>query len=517
MPIPARVRLMIALIVLFLLTLGIVIGIHTFSSTAVPPWRQPQARLEPGSPVISQDELIAQRDAGNPLIILDVRTGKEYASGHIPAAINIPIQELAQRMDELKALQDSANSSTGSSTVVPIVVYCERGVRANRGEILLQEAGIAPVYHLAGDMQAWRDNDRPVAMAPLSIEGVRTDTVGLAPPVTAEAILRGRGFANGPSNSPSSPDSSDAIDLEHQWIITAPQALQLVKEGAVLLDAQGKGLGLKRIPGAQIVSWQQFSRSDPPYRGNLLDDDQQLTQMFQDLGITRDRPVVVFANPPQGWGEDGRIVWMLRTLGHPQAVIVDGGVQALRAEAAPSNSSSTQNQIGDGTEPFIVDRASQQSETTVASGDWDIQQDELQRLIQSSENSATENPATELQTSTATTASPVLIDTREPREFAGETPYGEQRGGHIPGAVHLYFKDLLTEDGFLRPEAELVAILQRYGITKDKRAIAYCTGGIRSGWLTAVLTHYGYTIENYAGSMWEWSARPADQYPLVIN
>ena len=44
-----------------------------------------------------------------------------------------------------------------------------------------------------------------------------------------------------------------------------------------------------------------------------------------------------------------------------------------------------------------------------------------------------------------------LLDVREPREYAGETPYGESRGGHVPGAKHLFYKALLESDGKVLP------------------------------------------------------------------
>jgi thiosulfate/3-mercaptopyruvate sulfurtransferase len=45
--------------------------------------------------------------------------------------------------------------------------------------------------------------------------------------------------------------------------------------------------------------------------------------------------------------------------------------------------------------------------------------------------------------------------------------------------------------------------------------IAYCTTGIRAGFVTAVLRNAGIDARNYAGSMTEWAAYPAEAYPLV--
>ena len=48
-----------------------------------------------------------------------------------------------------------------------------------------------------------------------------------------------------------------------------------------------------------------------------------------------------------------------------------------------------------------------------------------------------------------------------------------------------------------------------------RTVISYCTGGIRSGWLVALLVDLNFpTPRNYAGSMWEWSASDPSTHPL---
>ncbi|MEM9905710.1 MAG: rhodanese-like domain-containing protein [Cyanobacteria bacterium P01_D01_bin.44] len=274
------------------------------------------------------------------------------------------------------------------------------------------------------------------------------------------------------------------ISLEERWIVSASEAQQLIEQGATLLDARGQGLIVRRLQGATAVNWQQFSPKETAIRGTLLNDDEQLTQQLQALGISAQTPVVVFANPPNGWGEDGRIVWMLRTLGHRQAVMVDGGFQALvNAQVPLQQGTNAAPEPGD----FVVRRIP----------DWDIQREQLREQLSADNH--------------------VIIDTREPREFAGRTPYGEQRGGHVPGAINLYFKDFLNEDGTLLPLQDLITKLSEIGITPDTQIVVYCTGGIRSGWLASVLANLGFSVKNYAGSMWEWSAAPENDYPLEIQ
>ncbi|MEL6469216.1 MAG: rhodanese-like domain-containing protein [Cyanobacteria bacterium J06623_4] len=283
-------------------------------------------------------------------------------------------------------------------------------------------------------------------------------------------------------SEPHSPKTDAAIrpaqELSQRWIVDGQEAKQLIEQGAAVLDARG-GFTFRSLQGAVAVDWRDFSQTEPAARGTLIESDEQLTEQLQALGIRQQQPVVVFGQPPGGWGEEGRIVWMLRSLGHTQAVMVDGGIQAL-FDADVTIPQADKKERGD----FIVQRDST----------WDIQQQDLRRQLG--------------------TEKLVVLDTREQREFAGETPYGEQRGGHIPGASHLYFKDLLDAEGNLLPQQDLFSKLEVLNITPDSQVVVYCTGGIRSGWLVAVLVSLGYQAQNYAGSMWEWSAAPAADYPL---
>lgn len=266
------------------------------------------------------------------------------------------------------------------------------------------------------------------------------------------------------------------------WIIDAQAARDLLASGALLLDTRSVDLRDARpVDGAVATAWQDFTNPDLPNKGHLLEDDSDLTERLRGLGISTDVPVIAIADTAQGWGEDGRIVWTLRTLGHEKAFLVNGGVDALLASG---NLKITPATIpGD----FRVRR-------TAA---YEIRKEELITLLGQPDV--------------------VILDTREPREYAGETPYGESRGGHIPGARHIFFKELVGADGRVVEGAALRARLADLGVTEDTQVVSYCTGGIRSGFVTAVLNDAGVKARNYAGSMWEWSAQDEVAYPLVTE
>jgi rhodanese-related sulfurtransferase len=96
-------------------------------------------------------ELIAGK--GVPYILVDVRTPVEYASGHIPTAVNIPNTEIAARppTDDTSAL---------------IIVSCRSGARSASAKQTLEKLGYSNVVDF-GSVSKWREGlvegDAPTA------------------------------------------------------------------------------------------------------------------------------------------------------------------------------------------------------------------------------------------------------------------------------------------------------------------------------------------------------------------
>jgi rhodanese-related sulfurtransferase len=74
--------------------------------------------------------------------LVDVRTPQEFASGHLPGAVNVPVQELDRRMGELPEKER------------PIVLYCRSGARSSSAARMLKSAGYTEVHDL-GAMSRW--------------------------------------------------------------------------------------------------------------------------------------------------------------------------------------------------------------------------------------------------------------------------------------------------------------------------------------------------------------------------
>jgi rhodanese-related sulfurtransferase len=101
------------------------------------------------APSISPAELHAQREAGVAPVVIDVRTPEEYAAGHIPDAVNIPFDQVAERIDEVDAPHG-------------VALYCMIGPRARKGEAALLAAGYEKAFHIEGGLAAWQAAGFPV-------------------------------------------------------------------------------------------------------------------------------------------------------------------------------------------------------------------------------------------------------------------------------------------------------------------------------------------------------------------
>ncbi|KCZ71040.1 Rhodanese-related sulfurtransferase [Candidatus Methanoperedens nitroreducens] len=82
------------------------------------------------------------------MFLLDVREKGEYASGHIPGAINIYVGELERRLQEVPSVQ-------------PIVSICSAGNRSGLAASILKRRGYRQVYNLIGGTTAWKEKSYP--------------------------------------------------------------------------------------------------------------------------------------------------------------------------------------------------------------------------------------------------------------------------------------------------------------------------------------------------------------------
>lgn len=80
----------------------------------------------------------------NDVIILDVRNPGEFRNGHIPDAINIPLNDILGRLAEINSYKNNK-----------VIVYCASGVRSAVASDLLIKNGFKEVYNLRGGIHSY--------------------------------------------------------------------------------------------------------------------------------------------------------------------------------------------------------------------------------------------------------------------------------------------------------------------------------------------------------------------------
>ena len=251
----------------------------------------------------------------------------------------------------------------------------------------------------------------------------------------------------------------------------------------VLIDARGEPLPdaedtdyddhpyvQGHIPGAISLSWQEF--------GQPLNSVSKLEDILTNTGISRDMTIIIYDDTTASWGAAGRLFWMLEYLGCEDVHILHGGWDL-----------------------WVADE--RETETKVNTlPDSDAFKAEVNTDILATEDHIRDRRED---------SDFVLIDSRTDEEYNGWTLYGEARGGHITGAVQIPYEWFYYDNKTVLMYEDLLDLFEARDITSDKEVSAYCTAGIRSGFVYFALRLLGYSnCSNYDGSIYEWAAASVD-------
>lgn len=84
----------------------------------------------------------ARRMVQEGAVLVDVRSAGEFSSGHLPGALNVPLQELGARVGKL------------GSRDKPVILYCASGTRSSMARGVLKRLGFTQAHNL-GAMSRW--------------------------------------------------------------------------------------------------------------------------------------------------------------------------------------------------------------------------------------------------------------------------------------------------------------------------------------------------------------------------
>jgi thiosulfate/3-mercaptopyruvate sulfurtransferase len=261
---------------------------------------------------------------------------------------------------------------------------------------------------------------------------------------------------------------------ENMFIDTETLFQNLGRKDLVILDVRGRAAYSSHIPGAVHSTWHEYSDPDAVAKGILDPDVGRIETRLRALGIRQSSDIVIYSNPFDNWGDEGRMYWMLQYLGHPSVRILDGGWVKWIQEHRPFQHETVKPDPGDFSatvHPELI-----------------IYKDALKKLIK------TPHPET------------ILVDARSVEEYAGKEIDGLPRAGHIPSAINIPWNRFLKPDATVRQLEEIRKTFEDHGLRQEQEIITYCLGGVRAAWVYCLLRYAGYGhVRNYPGSWWEWS------------
>jgi thiosulfate/3-mercaptopyruvate sulfurtransferase len=241
-------------------------------------------------------------------------------------------------------------------------------------------------------------------------------------------------------------------------------ALRLVQVTTPQVYARG------HIPGAVNVSPRALVCGVPPATGRLPAL-AELQAVFAAIGYRPDLEIVVYDDEGGGWA--GRFIWTLDMIGHRHWRYLNGGLQGW---------------IDAGHDLVTLPTAIEPTAPTLQLQSWPrVSAEDILAHLDDGDM--------------------VIWDARSYDEYVGRR-IAAARGGHIPGAVHLEWLDLMDPGRGLRLREDVGRLMREHGITPDKHIVTHCQTHHRSGLSYMVARCLDYPrVSAYDGSWSEWGNR----------
>lgn len=225
------------------------------------------------------------------------------------------------------------------------------------------------------------------------------------------------------------------------------------------------------IPGAIYVDLHD-DLSRPPATNNgrhPLPTTEVMNALFSELGIHSESQVIIYDNAFGAFA--ARLWWMLRHMQHENVAILDGGWQSWFEAAGPIDSN---NEARSGS--MFNNSASR----------YDVID------IEHVQNAS------------------LIVDSREPVRYRGESEPIDKAAGHIPGAFNRFWKNNISENGCFKEKQTLRQEFEELlGNTPSEESVFYCGSGVTACHNLLAAVHAGFELPKlYAGSWSEWSSSP---------
>ena len=200
-------------------------------------------------------------------------------------------------------------------------------------------------------------------------------------------------------------DAEEIPDDGHfhgEYIITGEYAKDRIgAEDVLFIDARGwQKAVLGTLKGAIATTWQDLCTCQEGQAGDAdwgkIPAPDDLEGRLGELGITKDKEIIVFADTLDGWGDDARLVWEFLAAGFEDVKMIDGGYAAAKAAGAETQL------FASGSEPGEVTVDSIDNTHVMTTEELQANYDEY-----------------------------TIVDVRTDEEYNGAILYNEAQGGHL--------------------------------------------------------------------------------------
>lgn len=425
-------------------------------SAASTSWLQ---AVETGEDHISAADLAHEiMAAPSDLLLVDLRPAEEFEAFHLPFAVNLTVPEIT----------GAAGSALFAANPRLCVLYSNGPAHPGQAWVELRRQGRTNVRVLAGGLEEFKQ----LILTPASLRGPATEAQSKA---EAPLLALRRAFFGLVPKTPRGSYATDPAQLTAPTVVSAKWLRQNLGKVTVLdARASADDYRLLHIPGA-VHAPEKPMRQRHGDRELLLKPAAEIAQHLGSLGLTRDTPVVIYAEDKM---QDATLVAVILTaLGHQRLAILEGGLLAWAAAQGPLTRDL----------PAVTPRqyvAEPQSDVAISV-------DDLAARVQA--------------------GSTHVLDVR-PVEFFTGAKSTEARPGHIPGSVNRPYQQDLQRDGsghFWRPRQELAKEYAELGLQPDQPVTVSCRTGHTATESYFVLRHLlGYQdVRWFNGSWTEWAER----------
>ena len=264
-------------------------------------------------------------------------------------------------------------------------------------------------------------------------------------------------------------------------LITPAELTASLQDPAVVVVAVGNSeddFTAGHIPGARFVRYSDIA-SDADGLQSELPPIEDLRKALAAAGISDKSKVVIYGSAIAAT----RLFFTLDYFGHPNAKILNGGLNAWKAGGGKIEISALPK-------PANAALTPRPKPDRVVSADW------IKERLSSSRMT--------------------LLDARPDAEFTGADGgmNGAHVKGHLPDAQQLVWNTLLDSTGKFLPDAELRKKFDAIGANPATPLVSYCMVGMRASVTYFVARHLGYDARLYDGSIVDWSRR---RLPAVMG